>query len=114
MKAVCGIKMLPGAICDGTRGFCDVFQKCRRSDEQGPLTRLEQALFGGKTINTVTGYINAHPFLSIVYFLIVVAIMVLFFRCFSVHTPSNNPHKPSRKFRETLRNPRSFFVSKLW
>ncbi|KAH7964529.1 hypothetical protein HPB51_027232 [Rhipicephalus microplus] len=114
MKAVCGVKMLPGAICDGTRGFCDVFQKCRRSDEQGPLTRLEQALFGGKTINTVTGYINAHPFLSIVYFLIVVAFMVLFFRCFSVHTPSNNPHKPSRKFRETLRNPRSFFEKSPW
>ncbi|KAH7951205.1 hypothetical protein HPB52_006306 [Rhipicephalus sanguineus] len=109
MKAYCGVKMVPGAVCDGTRGYCDVFQKCRRSDEQGPLTRLEQALFGGKTYNTVTGYIAAHPFLSVVYFLIFVAFMVLFFRCFSVHTPSNNPHKPSRKFRETLRNPKSFF-----
>ncbi|XP_049271972.1 disintegrin and metalloproteinase domain-containing protein 10 [Rhipicephalus sanguineus] len=110
MKAYCGVKMVPGAVCDGTRGYCDVFQKCRRSDEQGPLTRLEQALFGGKTYNTVTGYIAAHPFLSVVYFLIFVAFMVLFFRCFSVHTPSNNPHKPSRKFRETLRNPKSFFM----
>ncbi|KAH7946324.1 hypothetical protein HPB49_023232 [Dermacentor silvarum] len=109
MKAFCGVKLQPGAICDGTRGYCDVFQKCRRSDEQGPLTRLEQALFGRRTINSVRDYIIAHPFFAAVYLVLFVAIMVLFFRCFSLHTPSNNPHKPSRKLKETLRNPKSFF-----
>ncbi|KAK8783777.1 hypothetical protein V5799_009858 [Amblyomma americanum] len=110
LKSLCGAKMQPGAMCDGTRGYCDVFHKCRRSDEQGPLTRLEQALFGGKTIKSVEDYIWAHPFLSAIYLLVFVALMALFFRCFSLHTPSNNPHKPHRKFRETLRNPKSFFL----
>lgn len=58
MKSFCGVKLQPGAICEGTRGYCDVFQKCRRSDEQGPLTRLQQALFGIRTINSVRDYIT--------------------------------------------------------
>ncbi|XP_070393272.1 disintegrin and metalloproteinase domain-containing protein 10-like isoform X4 [Dermacentor albipictus] len=110
MKSFCGVKLQPGAVCEGTRGYCDVFQKCRRSDERGPLTRLQQALFGGRTINSIRDYISVHPFLSLLYLTLFVAFMALFFHCFSVHTPSNNPHKPSRKLKETLRNPKSFFM----
>ncbi|XP_077564931.1 disintegrin and metalloproteinase domain-containing protein 10 homolog [Haemaphysalis longicornis] len=100
MKALCGLRMQPGATCDETRGYCDVFRKCRHVDEKGPLARLEEALFGGGVIKSLKAYILEHPFWSFVFFLLFVLVMVVFFRCFSQHTPSNNPHKPHRKWRK--------------
>ncbi|XP_075740578.1 disintegrin and metalloproteinase domain-containing protein 10 homolog isoform X2 [Rhipicephalus microplus] len=93
MKSLCGAKMPPGSVCDG-HGYCDIFQKCRYSDELGSLTKLEDALFAPKTYKSVEEYIKSHPFMSVVYLLLFVALMALFFHCFAVHTPSSHPLRP--------------------
>nr|XP_050035682.2 disintegrin and metalloproteinase domain-containing protein 10 homolog [Dermacentor andersoni] len=103
MKSLCGAKMRPGSSCDDKRGYCDVFQKCRRSDEQGLLTRLEEALFASDTYKSVSDYVMMHPYMSALYVLLFVALMALFFHCFSAHTPSSHPLRPHRDFKNILR-----------
>ncbi|KAH6930052.1 hypothetical protein HPB50_008166 [Hyalomma asiaticum] len=110
MKSLCGAKMQPGSVCD-THSYCDVFQKCRHSDELGLLTRLEEALFAANTYKSVKDYIMLHPYMSSLYLLLLVALMVLFFHCFSVHTPSSHPLRPHRNLKETLRYRPKTFVS---
>jgi len=48
-----GIRMPAGMPCDNYRGYCDVFQKCRAVNEDGPLARLKNLLFSDKTINEI-------------------------------------------------------------
>ncbi|XP_065302011.1 disintegrin and metalloproteinase domain-containing protein 10-like isoform X2 [Dermacentor albipictus] len=103
MKSLCGAKMRPGSSCEDKHGYCDVFQKCRRADEKGLLTRLDEALFASKTYKSVSDYVRLHPYMSALYVLLVVALMALFFHCFSAHTPSSHPLRPHRDFKNKLR-----------
>ncbi|XP_037574575.2 disintegrin and metalloproteinase domain-containing protein 10 [Dermacentor silvarum] len=103
MKSLCGAKMRPGSACDDMSGYCDVFQKCRRSDEMGLLTRLEEALFAAHTYNSAKDYVMLHPYKSALYLLLFVTLMALFFHCFSAHTPSNHPLRPHRDLKHILR-----------
>lgn len=47
-----------GAPCDNFRGYCDVFQKCRAVNEDGPLARLKNLLFNQQTINEIRDWIT--------------------------------------------------------
>lgn len=56
-----------GAPCNNFRGYCDVFQKCRDVDADGPLARLKKLLFNEETFNEIRdwiivscGYIFSH------------------------------------------------------
>ncbi|KAK8764378.1 hypothetical protein V5799_033008 [Amblyomma americanum] len=57
MKAHCGAKLTPGAPCNGLRGYCDVFRKCRDVDAEGPLTRLQRIFFGERSVNKIKDFI---------------------------------------------------------
>eukprot|EP00794_Sanderia_malayensis_P019475 gene19475-21398_t len=35
----------PGTPCDNYLGYCDIFDKCRKVDAEGPLSRLKNSLF---------------------------------------------------------------------
>ncbi|XP_049271971.1 disintegrin and metalloproteinase domain-containing protein 10-like [Rhipicephalus sanguineus] len=110
MKSLCGARMPPGSVCDG-HGYCDIFQKCRYSDELGSLTKLEDALFASKSYKSVEEYIKAHPFKSFFYLLLFVGLMALFFHCFSAHTPSSHPLRPQpNKSATDVRLGRAVFV----
>ena len=47
-----------GAPCDNFKGYCDVFQKCRAVNEDGPLARLKNLLFNKETFNDVRDWIT--------------------------------------------------------
>ena len=49
---------LLGAPCDNFNGYCDVFQKCRAVNEDGPLARLKNLLFNQQTLNTIKDWIT--------------------------------------------------------
>ncbi|KAI0207615.1 Disintegrin and metalloproteinase domain-containing protein 10 [Lamellibrachia satsuma] len=51
------IKLQPGAPCDDYRGYCDVFQKCRGIDSDGPLARLKKLLLSPETLDKVKDWI---------------------------------------------------------
>ncbi len=48
---------LAGAPCNEFRGYCDVFQKCRDVDADGPLARLKKLLFNQQTFNEIRDWI---------------------------------------------------------
>ena len=48
---------LAGAPCNNFRGYCDVFQKCRDVDADGPLARLKKLLFNEETFNEIRDWI---------------------------------------------------------
>ena len=47
-----------GAPCDNFKGYCDVFQKCRAVNEDGPLARLKNLLFNQQTFNDIKDWIT--------------------------------------------------------
>ena len=50
--------MRPGAPCNNFQGYCDVFQKCRAVDAEGPLARLKNLLFNEDTLNSLAEWIT--------------------------------------------------------
>ncbi len=51
------IRLPPGAPCDNFQGYCDVFQKCRGVDADGPLARLKNLILDKETLNTIRDWI---------------------------------------------------------
>lgn len=53
-----GTRLRPGAPCDNFQGYCDVFQKCRAVDAEGPLARLKNLLLDQKTLTNIVQWIT--------------------------------------------------------
>jgi disintegrin and metalloproteinase domain-containing protein 10 len=93
-----GIRMPAGMPCDNYRGYCDVFQKCRAVNEDGPLARLKNLLFSDKTISELKDLITTYWWAALLISLLLVILMGLFIKVCAVHTPSSNPKQtPARK-----------------
>ena len=56
--SVCVCVWYTGAPCDNFKGYCDVFQKCRAVNEDGPLARLKNLLFNQQTFNDIKAWIT--------------------------------------------------------
>lgn len=98
--------MRPGAPCNNFQGYCDVFQKCRAVDAEGPLARLKNLLFNQDTLNSVAEWITQYWYAVMLLGVGFVVFMGIFIKCCAVHTPSSNPRKPpARSITETLRRP---------
>ncbi|XP_064471133.1 disintegrin and metalloproteinase domain-containing protein 10-like isoform X2 [Ornithodoros turicata] len=111
MKHLCGKMLQPGSPCDDMKGYCDVFQRCRPIDSEGPLSRMHQFLFGQSPILSVRQFVADHIFLSGITLIGSVWTLVLVFRCFALHTPSNNPRKkPAYKLKETIKHVVDTFI----
>lgn len=104
MSQQCGLRMMPGSPCNGMRGYCDVFQKCRPIDADGPLFRLRNALLESGSARTVRQYILNHAIISTFVLISVIWIILLGLRFCAIHTPSENPSKkPTLKLKDTLK-----------
>lgn len=98
--------MRPGAPCNNFQGYCDVFQKCRAVDAEGPLARLKNLLFNQDTLNSMAEWITKYWYGVMLLGVGFVVFMGVFIKCCAVHTPSSNPRKPpARSITETLRRP---------
>lgn len=101
-----GISLRPGSPCDNFQGYCDVFQKCRAVDAEGPLARLKNMLFNKETLQTLTQWVTEYWWACLLMGIAFIIFMGIFIKCCAVHTPSSNPKKPpARRFSETLRRP---------
>ncbi|KAH7970720.1 hypothetical protein HPB49_014581 [Dermacentor silvarum] len=106
MRDLCHKHLEPGAACADLRGYCDVFQRCRLIDAEGPLAALRQLVFGRQGVpNALLEYwyvAAAGLVLSAVLTLAVI-------RACAVHVPSSNPRKcAQRKLSDTVRHPLDF------
>lgn len=54
------IKLLPGAPCNQFQGYCDMLEKCRGVDSEGPLERIKNILFGGEAIENFVGWVKTY------------------------------------------------------
>ncbi|XP_040072140.1 disintegrin and metalloproteinase domain-containing protein 10 homolog [Ixodes scapularis] len=109
-KSLRNLRLQPGSPCNGLKGYCDVFHKCRDIDEEGPLTRLQRIFFGSQSIGAIRDLITKHPIVAGIIFIVFLSFLVLLFRCFAVHTPTSNPHKKqAQKLRNTMKHPMNIF-----
>lgn len=53
MRNISGLKLRPGSPCNDFQGYCDVFQRCRAVDAEGPLAMLKNLLFNEITLMTI-------------------------------------------------------------
>lgn len=58
MKNISGLKLRPGSPCNDFQGYCDVFQRCRPVDAEGPLARLKNLLFNKKTLISIKQWVT--------------------------------------------------------
>jgi len=89
-----GIQLPAGAPCDNFKGYCDVFQKCRAVNEDGPLARLKNLLFNQQTFNDIKDWITEYWWAVLLMVLGLIVLMALFIKVCAVHTPSSNPKQP--------------------
>ncbi|XP_037520731.2 disintegrin and metalloproteinase domain-containing protein 10-like [Rhipicephalus sanguineus] len=105
MKDFCNKKLEPGAPCDDLRGYCDVFQRCRLVDAEGPLARLHWLVFGGRGLRNAMSH---YWYLTLLAVVVGSGFTALFIKLCAVHTPSSNPHlKRHRAISESVRRPTS-------
>ncbi|XP_067133544.1 disintegrin and metalloproteinase domain-containing protein 10 isoform X2 [Centruroides vittatus] len=106
MKNISGLKLQPGSPCNDYQGYCDVFQKCRAVDAEGPLARLKNLLLNQQTLKNIKEWITTYWW-AVMLMLVGLAIFMGFFiKCCAVHTPSSNPRKaPALRITDTLRHP---------
>ena len=50
-------ELVSGAPCDDFKGYCDVFQKCRGVDADGPLARLKNLLLSADSLVEIRDWI---------------------------------------------------------
>ncbi|KRZ52135.1 Disintegrin and metalloproteinase domain-containing protein 10 [Trichinella nativa] len=107
-----GILLRPGSPCNDYRGYCDIFQKCRSVDANGPLSRLKNLFFNQETLKTLTQWVQDNWWAAILMGIALLILMALFIKCCAVHTPSTNPRKPpAHSIYETLRHPSTLLRS---
>lgn len=58
MRNISGLKLRPGSPCNDFQGYCDVFQRCRAVDAEGPLARLKNLLFNEKTLMSIKQWVT--------------------------------------------------------
>lgn len=66
MQNVSGLKLRPGSPCNDFQGYCDVFQRCRPVDAEGPLARLKNLLFNKKTLTTIKQWVTVSVSISLI------------------------------------------------
>uniref|UniRef100_A0A669FBJ6 Disintegrin and metalloproteinase domain-containing protein 10 n=1 Tax=Oreochromis niloticus TaxID=8128 RepID=A0A669FBJ6_ORENI len=91
------VTLQPGSPCNDFKGYCDVFNKCRLVDADGPLARLKKAIFNPDFYNGIADWIVAYWWAVLLMGIALIMLMVGFIKVCSVHTPSNNPKLPPHK-----------------
>lgn len=106
MRNISGLKLRPGSPCNDFQGYCDVFQRCRAVDAEGPLARLKNLLFNQRTLMTIKQWITTYWWACMLMGVAVMLFMAAFIKCCAIHTPSSNPKKkPAHRISDTLRRP---------
>jgi disintegrin and metalloproteinase domain-containing protein 10 len=106
MRHMSGLKLRPGSPCNEFLGYCDVFQRCRPVDAEGPLARLKNTLLNQRTLTTIRQWAITHWWACALFAIGFMMLMYVFIECCAVHTPTSNPKKrPALRISDTIRHP---------
>lgn len=99
-------KLRPGSPCNEYLGYCDVFQRCRPVDAEGPLARLKNTLLNQRTLMSIKQWAITHWWACALFAIGFMMLMYVFIECCAVHTPTSNPKKkPALRIVDTIRHP---------
>lgn len=87
----------PGTPCNDYQGYCDVFQKCREVDPQGPLLTLKTLLLSHKSIATFKRFIVKYWYTVIFAAIAVIALMATIVKLCGKKTPLLHRKKRRRR-----------------
>ncbi|XP_061191097.1 disintegrin and metalloproteinase domain-containing protein 10-like [Saccostrea echinata] len=109
------ISVASGTPCNNYQGYCDVFHRCRGVDNEGPLERLKNLIFGEETLTTIKDWIIEHWWGVMLIVVGVVIVMGVFIKVCSVNTPSEDPklkkfRKKNKKERGPVKNPGPYYI----
>ena len=108
MRHMSGLKLRPGSPCNEFLGYCDVFQRCRPVDAEGPLARLKNTLLNQRTLTSIKQWATTHWWACALFAIGFMMLMYVFIECCAVHTPTSNPNKrPALRLSDTIRHPAS-------
>ncbi|XP_043239810.1 disintegrin and metalloproteinase domain-containing protein 10-like [Amphibalanus amphitrite] len=103
-----GVRLPPGSGCDADRGYCDVFGRCRRYRERGPLATVHRLLFTGEGRADLLQWLQYKWWAVLLIVTCLATLMAVTVRCCAVHTPSSNPRRPpARPLKDTYERPLS-------
>lgn len=106
MRHMSGLKLRPGSPCNEFLGYCDVFQRCRPVDAEGPLARLKNTLLNHRTLTSIKQWAITHWWACALFAIGFMMLMYVFIECCAVHTPTSNPKKkPALRITDTIRHP---------
>ena len=106
LRNMTDFQMIPGSRCNDGKGYCDVLDRCRDIDPEGPITRFRKLLFNKEAVMNITEFLSTRWYVVLISGIAFIAIMAAFIRCFSLHTPSSNPTlPPAYDVQGTLRRP---------
>lgn len=106
MRHMSGLKLRPGSPCNEFLGYCDVFQRCRPVDAEGPLARLKNTLLNQRTLMSIRQWAITHWWVCGLFAIGFMMLMYVFIECCAVHTPTSNPKKmPALRLSDTIRHP---------
>jgi hypothetical protein len=60
-----GFLLKAGSTCSGTKGYCDIFSKCRTADEGSLLARLEQLLLNPLSDEAIISWFQVRRFVCL-------------------------------------------------
>ncbi|KAI3387168.1 hypothetical protein SNEBB_008186 [Seison nebaliae] len=96
----------PGSPCLGTEGYCDVFSRCRLIDAEGPISKLQKALFGKEAIQNMKEWLEEKWYIALLGGIGVLLVMTGFVKLCELSTPSSNPKMKSPIIYDTIRRRR--------
>jgi len=103
MRHMSGLKLRPGSPCNEFLGYCDVFQRCRPVDAEGPLARLKNTLLNQRTLTSIKQWAITHWWACALFAIGFMMLMYVFIECCAVHTPTSNPNKkPAKRISDTI------------
>lgn len=106
MQHMSGLKLRPGSPCNEFLGYCDVFQRCRPVDAEGPLARLKNTILNQRTLMSIRQWAITHWWACALFAIGFMMLMYVFIECCAVHTPTSNPKKePAIRIIHTLKHP---------
>ncbi|OWF37847.1 Disintegrin and metalloproteinase domain-containing protein 10 [Mizuhopecten yessoensis] len=101
-RTVSKVFLPAGSPCNDFKGYCDVFSRCRGVNNNGPLARLQNLIFGNQTWTMIREWIVENWWIVMLMTIGLVLIMIVFIKMCGVNTPNFDPkHKPVSKVTPT-------------
>jgi disintegrin and metalloproteinase domain-containing protein 10 len=90
-----GFILQPGSACSSSRGYCDVFSKCRAYDGNAVLSGLLNTLTNPLIFTNIKIWATNYWWAILLIGIVVITLICVFVWLCSIHVPTSNPNQKS-------------------